>query len=61
MDRRRFRGGRTCGAVALGIGAPLAQAQNVDRLTDGGDPQRTAWQRNETILTKDNVRDMKLL
>jgi hypothetical protein len=50
----------TCGAVALGIGAPLAQAQQVDWLTAGGDPQLTAWQCNETIQTKDNVRDMKL-
>ena len=37
------------------------QAQKADWLTDGGDPQRTAWQRNETLLTKANVKDMKLL
>src|SRR5262249_11450718 len=30
-------------------------------LTDGGDNQRTGWQRNETILTKDNVKNLKLL
>ena len=41
---------------------PAAQTQNrANWLTDGGDPQRTAWQQNETILTKDNVKDMKLL
>src|SRR5438093_11975544 len=37
------------------------QAQKADWLTDGGDPQRTAWQRNETLLTKANVKDTKLL
>jgi outer membrane protein assembly factor BamB len=29
--------------------------------TDGGNPQRTAWQRDETILNKQNVKNMKLL
>lgn len=29
--------------------------------TDGGNPKRTAWQQDEKILTKDNVKDMKLL
>ncbi|WP_031497685.1 PQQ-binding-like beta-propeller repeat protein [Bryobacter aggregatus] len=29
--------------------------------TDGGNPQRTAWQQNEKILNKDNVKGMKLL
>ena len=32
-----------------------------DWLTDGGDNQRTGWQRNETILTKDNVKNLKVL
>src|SRR5436309_7428243 len=32
-----------------------------DWLTDGGNPQRTAWQKDEKILTTDNVRNMKLL
>ena len=45
--------------------SPAAQGQQstakTDWLTDGGDPQRTAWQRHETLLTKDNVKDMKLL
>ena len=31
-----------------------------DWLTDGGDPQRTGWQRNETILTKDNVKGLAI-
>jgi outer membrane protein assembly factor BamB len=29
--------------------------------TDGGNPQRTGWQQYEKILTKDNVRNMKVL
>jgi len=50
------------GAVVIWTAAAGAQSrQKADWLTDGGDPQRTAWQRNETILTKDNVKDMKLL
>jgi outer membrane protein assembly factor BamB len=32
-----------------------------DWLTDGGNPQRTAWQKDEKILTLQNVKDMKLL
>jgi outer membrane protein assembly factor BamB len=56
-------------AVALGAAAAwtavspvVAQGpRKADWLTDGADPQRTAWQRNETILTKDTVKDMKLL
>jgi outer membrane protein assembly factor BamB len=49
-------------AAAGWTAAPGAQAgRKADWLTDGGDPQRTAWQRNETILTRDTVKDMKLL
>ncbi|MGJ5815330.1 PQQ-binding-like beta-propeller repeat protein [Paludibaculum fermentans] len=29
--------------------------------TDGGNPQRTAWQKDEKILTKDNVKNLKVL
>ena len=32
-----------------------------DWLTDGGDNQRTGWNQNEKILTKDNVKNLKLL
>lgn len=32
-----------------------------DWLTNGGDPQRTNWQRDEHILTKENVKDLKIL
>ena len=51
----------TFGAAAAWMAAPRAQTQKADWLTDGGDPQRTAWQRHETILTKTTVKDMKLL
>jgi hypothetical protein len=40
----------------------FAQSGKVaDWLTDGGDIERTAWQRNETILTTANVKNLKLL
>src|SRR5881628_613402 len=35
--------------------------RGADWLTDGGNPQRTAWQKDEKILTTDNVKNMKLL
>jgi len=36
-------------------------AWTADWLTDGGNAQRTAWQKDEKILTTANVKDMKLL
>ena len=36
-------------------------AAEADWLTDGGDPQRTAWQKNEHLLSVSNVKGMKLL
>jgi outer membrane protein assembly factor BamB len=36
-------------------------AWSADWLTDGGNPQRTGWQKDEKILTLDNVKNMKLL
>ncbi len=36
-------------------------ASGADWLTDGGNPQRTAWQEDETIFTTDNVARTKLL
>src|SRR5580704_5600089 len=32
-----------------------------DWTTDGGDAQRTGWQKNEKILNKDNVKNLKLI
>ncbi|HZL57571.1 MAG TPA: PQQ-binding-like beta-propeller repeat protein [Bryobacteraceae bacterium] len=36
-------------------------AYGADWLTDGGNPQRTAWQKDEHILTKENVKGMQIL
>ena len=41
--------------------AGLVPAWGADWLTDGGNPQRTAWQRDERILAVGNVRKMSLL
>src|SRR6478736_4140556 len=64
MNRRCLAGVPALVAVAALVvlsAAPHAQTSKADWLTDGGDPQRTAWQRHETILTKNTVKDMKLL
>src|SRR5437879_11138455 len=61
MNRRWLAAVVAYGAAAAWVAAPGAQTQKADWLTDGGDPQRTAWQRNETLLTKANVKNMKLL
>jgi len=46
------------------IPALAAQARDttplVDWLTDGGDPERSGWAKNEKILTKDNVKSLTL-
>ncbi len=36
-------------------------AHSAEWLTNGGDPQRTNWQRDEHILSPANVKDLKLL
>jgi hypothetical protein len=36
-------------------------AQAAEWVTNGGDSQRTNWQRDEHILTKENVKDLKVL
>jgi len=46
--------------LAVAFCAALIAAPPADWLTDGGDPQRTGWQRNETILNKDNVKGLAL-
>ena len=60
MNRKWNAAVAVFGAMAAWTAAPHGQAPKADWLTDGGDPQRTAWQRNETLLTKANVKDMKL-
>jgi outer membrane protein assembly factor BamB len=44
--------------LALAALSPLSAA---DWLTDGGDSKRNNWQKDETVLTKTNVKDMRLL
>ena len=49
-------------AIVLAVSASMLWAQTqkkADWLADGGDPERTAWQRNETLLTKDTVKNMQ--
>ena len=71
--RRRLRG-LTTWSVALASwaavwiaapvrsGAPAAKSPGkANWLTDGGDNQRTAWQKNETRISTDSVKNMKLL
>lgn len=54
-------------AVGIGIGGRAAAqkaasvAPVADWLTDGGDIERTAWQRHETLLSTESVRSMKML
>jgi outer membrane protein assembly factor BamB len=47
--------------ILLAIVATAANGLAADWLTDGGNPQRTAWQKDETILSPSTVKDMKLL
>src|SRR6266566_2972379 len=44
--------------ATLFVCAPLHSA---DWLTDGGNPQRTAWQKDEHILSPSNVKNMQIL
>ena len=41
--------------------AIAAAASAADWLTDGGNPQRTAWQRDEKILNRENVRNLQIV
>lgn len=47
--------------VCLAIVVLCAFGQCADWLTDGGSPQRTGWQRDEHILTTENVKNLKVL
>src|SRR5262245_8067958 len=52
---------RRLGILAIALLLASIVAAGADWLTDGGNPQRTAWQRDEKTLTLANVRNMKLL
>src|SRR5262245_15326971 len=45
-------------AISSLLSAPAGPA---DWLTDGPNPQRTNWQKDETILNKGNVQNLKIL
>ncbi|MDQ2712950.1 MAG: pyrrolo-quinoline quinone, partial [Acidobacteriota bacterium] len=45
----------------LGVAALCVSGQQANWLTDGGGPRRTNWQEDEHILTKENVKDLKIL
>jgi len=47
--------------LSSGTTSQAQSAKLADWLTDGGDVERTAWQRNETILSTASVKNMKLL
>ncbi len=47
--------------VMMAITLGCANVFAADWLTDGGDPKRTAWQRDEKILSPSTVKNMKLL
>jgi len=56
----RYQRVRTLGIlITLTLGCSLGWG--ADWLTDGGDSQRTAWQRDESIISRKNVGEMKLL
>ncbi len=61
LPRKSLTAILTLWAAATIAQSPSAQSPPADWLTDGGDPQRTAWQKNEHILNVSNVKGMKLL
>src|SRR5947209_1878626 len=48
-------------SVLLAVSAGCVLASAADWLTDGYDSKRTAWQRDEKIISTANARDIKLL
>jgi outer membrane protein assembly factor BamB len=47
--------------VLIAVSVSCAVMFGADWPTDGGNPQRTNWQKDETILTKDNVGNLRIL
>ena len=47
--------------LVLAVALCWVSGWGADWLTDGNNPQRTAWQRDEKILARDNVKDLKIL
>src|SRR5258705_4465731 len=62
MDRKSTgAAGLLAGAMSFWLGPVAAQSSKANWLADGGDSQRTSWQRNETLLSKTTVKGMALL
>jgi len=49
------------GTALLGASLHAQTGRVVDWFTHSGNPQRTGWQKNEDTITKENVKDFKLL
>src|SRR6516162_8367395 len=56
---RMFSMRHICALIAVSFCGIAAVAS--DWPTDGGNPQRTNWQKDETILNKNNVASLKIL
>ena len=56
-----LHGARDGWPVLATVAAQSGGAALYDWTTDGGDNQRTGWNKNEKTLTKDNVKNLKLL
>ncbi len=64
MIRRSIGAALALCAAAVWTGVPHAQGPSQAKgnwLTDGADPQRTSWQRNEKFITPASVKNMKLV
>ena len=69
MESKKVKQRVLLAILAIGIAAPMdPRAQSpatppamADWLTDGGDSQRTAWQKNERLLSVSSVKGMRLL
>lgn len=54
--------GATLAAWPVAVGAQKqSQPTKANWLTDGGDPQKTSWQKNETLISPATAKNMKLI
>jgi hypothetical protein len=52
---------RRLGVSVLLLALAIIPLRGADWLTHSGDPQRTGWQKDETKISKDSVKNLKLL
>src|SRR5919106_5901114 len=50
-----------CVLLPLDTSSQVQSRNRAHWLMDGGDPQRTSWQRNETLISPSTVGSMKLM